>query len=74
MRSRRLLTLGADNDPIWVRLYIQQIGDRWAAILVADGVPSPEPGRLTGLAFFGDTAEEAERMAKAYLERSEPLN
>ncbi len=44
MRSRRLLTLDADNDPIWVRLYTQQMGDRWAAMLVADDVLPLEPG------------------------------
>ncbi len=74
MRSRRMLTLGADNDPIWVRLYIQQIEDRWAAMPVAEGVLPPEPGTLKGLAFFGATPDEAEREAKAYLGASEPAN
>ncbi len=74
MPSTRLLTLGPDSEPMWVRLYTQQIGDRWAAMLVADAAPPPEPGRLTGLAFFGDTAEEAERMAKAYPGLSEAAN
>jgi hypothetical protein len=74
MRSRRLLTLGPAEDPIWVRLYTQQIGDRWAAMLVADGVVPPEPGEVKGLSFFGDTAEEAEWVAKAYLGLSEPQN
>jgi hypothetical protein len=34
MRSRRLLTLGPDNEPVWVHLYSQHIGDRWAAIAI----------------------------------------
>jgi hypothetical protein len=55
MRSRRLLTLGAADDPIWVRLYIQQIGDRWTAMLVADEDPPSEPVALKGLASFGAT-------------------
>ncbi len=74
MRSRRILTLGPDHEPLWVRLYVHQVGERWAAILVADGVLPPEPGTLKGLAFFGATAEEAEREAKAYLACSEPVN
>ncbi len=54
--------------------YIQQIGDRWAAMLVADGVLPPERGTLKGLAFFGATPEESEREAKTYLGASEPEN
>ncbi len=74
MRSRRLLTLSPDHEPLWVRLYIHQIGDRWAAMLVADGVLPPEPGTLKGLAFFGATPDEAEREAKRYLGLSEFAN
>ncbi len=74
MRSRRLLTLGPGEDPIWVQLYTQQIGDRWAAMLVADGVVPPGPGEVKDLSFFADTLEEAEREAKAYLGLSEPKN
>ncbi len=65
MRSRRILTIGPDDEPIW--LYVQPIGERWAAMLVADGVTPPAPDELKGLSFFGDTPEEAERVAKAYL-------
>ena len=74
MCSRRLLTLGPDNEPLWVRLYVQQIDDRWAALLVADGELPPEVGQLKGLAFFGVTREEAEREALAYVGASEPGN
>ena len=74
MLSRRLLTLGPDHEPLWVRLYVHQIEDRWVAMLVADNEAPPEPGALKGLAFFGATREEAEREAKAYLARSEPVN
>jgi len=75
MRSgRRLLTGGPDHEPLWVRLYVEQIGERWAAMLLADEEPPPEPGTLKGLVFFGATAEEAERAAKAYLGCSEPGN
>ena len=73
-RVRRLLTVSSDHEPLWVRLYIHQVGDRWAAMLVADDAPPPEPGSLTGLAFFGDTREEAEHAAKAYLGCAEPAN
>ncbi len=71
---RRLLTLGPDNESRWVRVYLQEIEGRWAAMPVAGVAPPPEPGRLKGLAFFGATAEEAEREAKAYLGASEPAN
>ncbi len=74
MPSRRLLTLGPDDEPIWVHLHIQQIEDRWAVTLVADGVLSPGPGELKGLSFFADTAEEAEQVAKAYLGQGEATN
>ena len=67
MRSRRLLTLGADYDPIWVRLYTQQIGDRWAAMLVADGAEPPMPDELKGTGFFGHTPAEAQELALRYL-------
>ncbi len=73
-RSRRLLTLGPDNEPLWVRVYVQQIGDSWAAMIVGDDVLPPEPGELKGLAFFGNTPEEAEREAEAYLGMSEPVH
>ena len=72
--TRRLLTVGPETEPLWVRLYVHQIGERWAAMLVADDAPPPEPGTLTGLAFFGETPEEAEHAAKAYLGCSEPEN
>ncbi len=59
------LALGPDDEPVW--LCVQPIGERWAAMLVADGVTRPGADELKGLAFFGDTAEEAEQVAKAYL-------
>ena len=74
MPPHRRLTLSPDNEPLWVQLYVHQIGDRWAAMLVADDAPPPQPGSLTGLALFGATSEEAEQAAKAYLGFSEPVN
>ena len=74
MTSRRLLTLGPAHEPLWVRLYTHQIGEKWAAMIVDDGVPPPEPGSITGQAFFADNAEEAEQAAKACLGLSEPVN
>lgn len=74
MLNRRLLTVGPDNEPLWLRLYVQPYADQWAAILVGDEVPPPDPGTVTGLTFFGATPEEAEQEAKAYLELSEPTN
>jgi hypothetical protein len=74
MIARRLLTLSPDNEPLWVRLYVHRIEEMWAAMLVGDDVPPPEPGTLMGLGFFGETSEEAEHAAKAYLGCSEPVN
>ena len=71
---QRLLTLGPDNDPLWVCLYVHPVGDQWAAMIVDDDAPPPDAGTLAGLTFFGATPEEAERLAKAYLGLSEPTN
>jgi hypothetical protein len=71
---RRLLTLGPDNEPLWLRLYVQPYADRWAARLVGDEVPPPDPGTVTGLTFLGSTPEGAEREAKEYLGLAEPTN
>jgi hypothetical protein len=69
-----LLTLSPDSDPLWVHLYLHGIAEVWAAMIVADGEPPPEPGNLKGLAFFGATREEAEDSARTYLRRSELQN
>ena len=74
MRSHRLLTLGLDNEPLWVRLYIQPVGEKWAAMIVADDVEPPLPGELNGMSFFGDTPAEAREVALRYLGLSEPVN
>ena len=74
MRSRRILTLGPDSDPLWVCIYVQPIGDRWAAMSTADNVTLPAPGGLKGLGFFGETAEEAEQVTKKYLGMTELMN
>jgi hypothetical protein len=60
LTSTRLLTLGPANAPLWVRLYVHQIGDTWAAMIVADEAMPPESGNLQGVAFFGETQEKAE--------------
>ena len=41
---------------------------------VADDAPPPGPNEIKGSAFFADTPEEAEGLAKAYLRLSEPAN
>jgi hypothetical protein len=68
MRSRRLFTLGPNNEPLWVRLYTHKIGEAWEAMILADDGQPPWPGKLRGLAFFGATPEEAERAAMEYRE------
>jgi hypothetical protein len=34
MRAKRYLTLGPENEPLWVRLYVHQIDETWAAMIV----------------------------------------
>jgi len=67
MRTRQMLTHAPKDGPLWVRLYVHPIEEKWAGIVVADRESPPEPDSLKGLAFFADTAEEAERLAVAYL-------
>lgn len=62
------------NEPLGVRLYIHPVGDHWAAMIVGDAVPPPDPGTDTELRFLGATPEDAEQEAKAYLGFSEPAN
>jgi len=71
---RRLLTLSPDNAPLWVRLYVQPVGDHWAAMIVADDVEPPMLGELKGTGFSGDTPLEAKELALRYLGMSEPVN
>ncbi len=67
MPPRRILALGPDNEPAWAQLYVQPVGDRWAAMLAANGMQSAGAREMEGLAFFGDIPEEAERAARAHL-------
>jgi hypothetical protein len=73
-KSIRIVTVGPDNEPMQTRLYVQPIGERWAAMIVGDESLSPGPDELRGQGFFGDTAEEVEQLAKAFLGMSEPVN
>jgi hypothetical protein len=43
-------------------------------MIVGDTDPPPGPDEVRGQGFFGDTAEEAEQLAKAFLGMSEPVN
>ena len=43
-------------------------------MLLEDEEAPPEPGSLTGQAFFGETPEETEQAAKMYLGCAEPVN
>ena len=67
MHCHRLLSIGPDNEPLWVRLYVHPVGDVWAAMFVADAVESPKPGELKGTGFFGDTPAEAKELLLHYL-------
>ncbi len=73
MLALRLLTLGPDNEALWVRLYVREVGDAWTSMIVADEALPPGPGELKGMAFFGNSVEEAEQQARAYLGMQEPV-
>jgi hypothetical protein len=55
MRFRRLLALSPDHEPVWVRLYVYQIGETWAAMILADNLSPPQPRGVEELAFFAAT-------------------
>jgi hypothetical protein len=65
----RLLTLGPDNEPLWVRLYVHPFGNHWAAMIVADDVEHALPGELKGTGVFGDSPAEAKEWALRSLGR-----
>ncbi len=69
MRVRRFLTLNGHNEPMWVRLYVLPIDDRWAAAILSDKAEPPAPalGELKGMSFVGGTPAEVERLALDYL-------
>jgi hypothetical protein len=64
MRFRWLLTHGPDNEPMWVRLYVHQIGEAWAAMIVADEALPPGSGELKGTAFLGRRLKQRSRRRK----------
>ena len=68
MTSTRILIVGRDHEPLWVRLDVQAIGERWAPKILADGAPPLELGSLPSMAFVGKTPEDAQRLAVEYLD------
>lgn len=74
MPAHRLLTLTPDTEPLWLRLDVHEIKGVWTAMIVGDTELPPEQGQLKGLAFFGESPEEAEQKALAYPGCSEPAN
>ncbi|HSB78995.1 MAG TPA: hypothetical protein VLM91_09415 [Candidatus Methylomirabilis sp.] len=68
-RSPHLLMLGPSDEPHWVGLVVQPIGEVWTAILAGAHEPPPEPGRLTWLCVSGKTPDEAKGAALPKLMR-----
>ena len=65
MAARRLLALSADNEPLWVRLYVDEIGNVWAAMIA--GTPGAGRGRPRADApgaCYGSARGRAERTAR----------
>ncbi len=73
-RARYFLTVGPDNESLWVRLYLQPVGEQWVALLVAEGAEPPAPGKLKGMGFFAGTPAEAEELALRYVGRCTEQN
>jgi hypothetical protein len=67
MRVRRILIQGPSDEAQWVKIYIRQYEDRWAAIICSDDEAPPQSDQLKGITFFADTAEAAEQQALDYL-------
>ena len=67
MRVHRLLTLGPSEEPLWVKVYVHPIGERWVAMILRDDAPPPGGEELRGIALFGDTPTQAEQEALEYL-------
>ena len=59
--------LGPDCEGVPVGLCIQPGGNSWVARGLATEVLLPEPGELSGLAFFVETPEEAEQKDREQL-------
>ena len=72
MRTRRLLDFGPEGERLWLRIYVQPVEPRWAAMILPDGATPPEPGELKGAVFFADSAEAAESRAVAFIGESVP--
>jgi hypothetical protein len=65
MPARRLLALSADNEPLWVRLYVDEIEGVWAAMIA--GTPGAGRGRPRADApgaRYGSARGRAERTAR----------
>jgi hypothetical protein len=39
MRVHRLLTLGPSKGPLWVKVYVRPIGERWVPMILRDDDP-----------------------------------
>lgn len=74
MTSTRSLTGGPDHESLGVQLSFYYIPDRWVATLVADSVAPPGSHKEKGVGFFGEAADEADRLATAYGALSEAVN
>jgi hypothetical protein len=71
MAGRGLLTLSPDGEPLWVRLYVHQIEDRWVAMLVADDVTpleSEEMATIYAKVTKEDKLRAANALARTYSE------
>ena len=54
LHTRRILTHGPEGEPLWVRLYVQEIRGTWIFMRVAEEAAPPLPGELKGMSFFAE--------------------
>ncbi len=71
MRVRLITGVGANGEDVFLQFCTTQLGEGWAAMILAEGDAPPAPGQVKGLAFFGATPEEAESRALDDLEQPE---
>lgn len=74
IRVTRLRALGADNEPMRVRLYVQPVGDHGTAMIAGGDVEPPTPGESKRIGFFGDTPGEAQALVLRNLGRCAEQN
>jgi hypothetical protein len=70
MTYQRILTLGVNDTPVWLRLRVSQIGPRSVATILPDEGDAGDAAAIRGLALFGASPEAAREAALRYFEHA----